>query len=75
MNEQAKKFTADEQAFWDACAKDAMHATLVSMQSDSVFNGVVTASSKRGIPMLQVIARDAAVLADQLLTARRERGQ
>ena len=74
MSDEAKKLTAEEQAFWDAAAIAAMAATITSMgtawPSTEEF-GTDNAAEN----CFQVTAADACEMANRLLTARRERGQ
>jgi hypothetical protein len=93
MSDEAKKLTAEEQAFWDAAAIAAMQGMVSSYrttlrgkdESESDADADIT-TPERELMIDQnrltgeyeganEIANDAGIIADALLTARRERGQ
>ena len=76
MSDEAKKLTAEEQAFWDAAAIAAMRSHLDAMNNnDKALKLLVESGKAGGMSARQLAVVLAADDASNLLTARRERGQ
>ena len=83
MSDEATKLKAEEQAFWDAAAISAM-AALIPLEDEAMraekSDGERTGFDDNPWPdgdatHASRLADDARIIADALLTARRERGQ